>query len=184
MRPSDLISIAVHTPALTTAAMTLVRPKEAILITGGDVRTYTHTLASVLMSGNITSQARLYTATECVSQPHSHRQGDDIFNVKEHNCHLRELALSLCVSLTHIHCIPTSQILSTESPQSRFFLSLYLFLSFYNSVPEGIEPSLCVPLRGETAVKNILLFMSNFPSSHSPAQIKHTTFRERERNSE
>lgn len=73
MRPSDLISIAVHTPALTTAAMTLVRPKEAILITGGDVRTYTHTLASVLMSGNITSQARLYTATECVSQPHSHR---------------------------------------------------------------------------------------------------------------
>lgn len=61
-----------------------------------------------------------------------------------------------------------------------FFLSFSLFLSFYNSVPEAIEPSLCVPLRGETAVKNILLFMSNFPSSHSPAQIKHATFREKE----
>lgn len=76
MRPCNLVSIAVDTPALTTATMTLVRPIEAILITGGDVWTYTnntHTLASVLMSGNITSKTRLYTATESVSQPHSHR---------------------------------------------------------------------------------------------------------------
>lgn len=70
MRPRDLVSIAVDTPALTTATMTLVRPIEAILITGGDVWTYTnntHTLASVLMSGNITSPTRLYTATESAS---------------------------------------------------------------------------------------------------------------------
>lgn len=80
MRPRHLVSIAVDTPALTTATMTLVRPIEAILITGGDVWTYTnnththtHTLASVLMSGNITSPTRLYTATESVSRPHSHR---------------------------------------------------------------------------------------------------------------
>lgn len=181
MRPSHLISIAVHTPALTTAAMTLVRPVEAILITGGDVRTYTHILASVLMSGNITSQARLYTATECVSQPRSHRYGDDIFNVKEHNCHLRELAL--CLSRTFI-AFQLHRFFLLNHYSQVFFLSFSLFLSFYNSVPEGIEPSLCVPLRGETAVKNILLFMSNFPSSHSPVQIKHTTFRVRERNSE
>jgi len=74
MRPRNLVSIAVDTPALTTATMTLVRLIEAILITGGDVWTYTNnTHTSVLMSGNITSTTRLYTATESVSQPHSYR---------------------------------------------------------------------------------------------------------------
>lgn len=94
--------------------------------------THTHTLASVLMSGNITSPSRLYTATESVSRPHSHRQADDIFNVREHNCHLPPRACSLSQSLAHIHVFSTSQLLATESPQSSFFfLSFSLFFCLF-----------------------------------------------------
>lgn len=167
MRPRKLISIAVNTPALTTAAMTLLRPIETVLVTGGDVRTYTtrtQTLTSVLMSRNITSHTLLFTAT-------------DRWYIQCQRALLTPLRVSCAHSLRFNFTASCYWITTVEV---FFFLSFSLFLSFYNSVPEAIEPSLCVPLRGETAVKNILLFMSNFPSSHSPAQIKHATFREKE----
>lgn len=190
MRPCNLVSIAVDTPALTTATMTLVRPIEAILITGGDVWTYTnntHTLASVLMSGNI-NQRQDYTQPQRVSHSHTHTDREMIYSMSENITVTFESLLSLSVSRSHSLLFNFTASCYKITTVKLFFLFIFLsfslFLSFYNSVPEAIEPSLCVPLRGETAVKNILFFMSNFPSSHSPAQIKHATFRERERNSE
>lgn len=120
-----------------------------------------------------------------MSHSHTHTDREMIYSMSENIAVTSESLLSLSLSLAHIHCFSTSQLLATESPQSSFFL---IFLSFFFCLfiiqCRKPEPSLCVPLRGETAVKNILFFMSNFPLSHSPAQIKHATFRERERNSE
>lgn len=69
MRPSNLVSIAVDTPALTTATMTLVRPIEAILITGGDVWTYTNnTHTHISISPNVRKD---YIKDKII---HSHRE--------------------------------------------------------------------------------------------------------------
>lgn len=170
MRPRNLISITVDTPALPTAAVTLVWFIESIIITGGDIRPYTrkpecqetlHHMFKIQIRFTYSIESRRVSRREM------------IYSMSEN------ITVTSETSLTHIRCVSTSQLLATESPQSNIFF-IFLFLSLYNSALEAIEPSLLVALRGETAVKNILLFMSNFPSSHSPAQIKHATSREKE----
>lgn len=94
MRPRNLISVTVDTPALPTAPMTLVGFIESILLTGGDIRPYTR--KSDPMSGNITSHVQDSDQVQYSIESERVSQREMIYAMSEN------ITVTSETSLTHI----------------------------------------------------------------------------------